>query len=93
MPSKTTGSDVVAPIVHLNGTSRDALIDQLRDAYHALDTAIRAMRAATPHDRDYYISGDPTAGQRARLHHSARVSALESVQDDLVEIVSSIYTQ
>jgi hypothetical protein len=42
------------PIVHLNGTSKDSLLQQYLDAGHALETALEAMHGAYPNGRDYY---------------------------------------
>jgi hypothetical protein len=52
------------PTVHLNGTSRDELISQLRGAMEAVHAAEKALAQAGPHARDYYVVG-PHAIQTA----------------------------
>ncbi len=45
------------PIVHLNGTSKEDLLQQYLDAGHALQAALEAMRGSYPNGRDYYPVG------------------------------------
>ena len=45
------------PIIHLNGTSKDDLLQQYLDAGHALKAALTAMSMAAPNGRDYYPAG------------------------------------
>ena len=80
------------PAVHLNGTSGADLQDQVTDAMLALSDAIKALRAAGPHGRDYYVQGD-TAFRQAHEEYGARIEKLYEVQADLVAISESIYAQ
>lgn len=50
--------NIIVPTIHLNGTSAEELIDQLSCAWLALDDAIKAMRGAAPHGRDYYVQAN-----------------------------------
>ena len=45
------------PIIHLNGTSKEDLLQQYLDAGHAIEAALRAMAKASPNGRDYYPLG------------------------------------
>ncbi len=72
----------VPPIVHLNGTSADALLTQRYEAIDAIEAAGRALAAAAPNDRDYYPDG-PEACQRANAQHRERILALKSIIDAL----------
>lgn len=45
-------SGVVLPIVHLNGTSREQLMEERLNARDALQEALRALCRAAPNGRD-----------------------------------------
>ena len=49
---------MMIPTIHLNGTSRDALLSELESAYIAMQSAIKALSAVTVHGRDYYVQSD-----------------------------------
>lgn len=74
-------SDPITPLVHLNGTSGETLLDENRAAAQAVRAAIDALRAASPNARDYVI--DPSAFPKARDEHRARLEALHVVAVDL----------
>lgn len=80
------------PTIHLNGTSGDELLSQTVDAMLALSDAIKALQAAGPHGRDYYVQGSRVI-DAAMDEHIARIEKLEAVQADLVEISESIHAQ
>jgi hypothetical protein len=44
---------LVLPQVNLNGTSREALVEQQCDVMHALQDVLTKMGAAAPNGRDY----------------------------------------
>ena len=81
------------PTVHLNGTAGADLQDRVTDAMLALHTAIKALQAAGPNGRDYYVQRDVTAFAQAQQQHEDRLARLESVQVELVEISESIDVQ
>jgi hypothetical protein len=81
--------NLMIPTVHMNGTSRKELADQLEHAVRAIDTAMEAMREACPHDRDYYLQG-PTAGPAAREQHRNRLRRLEAVQAEIYTIYEGV---
>lgn len=83
---------MITPTIHLNGTSGTDLMSQTTDAMIALSDAIKALQAAGPHGRDYYVQGD-TAFRQAHEEYGARIEKLYEVQADLVAISQSIYTQ
>jgi len=84
---------MMLPTIHLNGTSGADLQDQVTDAMLALHTAMKALQAAGPHGRDYYVQQDVTAFAQAQQQHWDRLAKLEAVQADLVEISESIHEQ
>jgi hypothetical protein len=72
---------VIAPTVHLGGTSRQDLLDQFMEAGHALSLALSKMREAVPNGRDYTTGGwDELA--LAMHEHSSRVARVQSVMDE-----------
>jgi len=74
---------MIAPVVHLNGTSRQELEGQLEQALHALRAAEKALREAAPHARDYYPHCDPNAFKEAQHNHFKRLDRLQSVRTEL----------
>lgn len=77
------------PTIHLNGTSRDELYDQLLAASAAVRGAISALTAAAPNGRDYYPQGSD-AWPQASAQHSARVQKLVDVREELYELLEHI---
>jgi hypothetical protein len=62
----TTTTTLAVPTIHLNGTSRESLMEDLLGAYHALTEAIAALGRACPNGRDYYPQGnDALSGRRS----------------------------
>ena len=88
-------ADLIVPTVHLNGTAKDVLVQQLFDAVEKLDAAIGAMCQAAPHPRDYYPQdpGNPSAPEpwrKATTAHSRRVAAVDGVRMELRHIAEAI---
>ena len=70
------------PIVHSNGTSREELVDQLREVTRHLRRAQDALALATPNGRDYYPGG-PELFQAARGEHRERALKLADLKDEI----------
>jgi hypothetical protein len=70
------------PLVHMNGTSADELIEQQCDIARALRDALEVMAANGPNARDYYPL-EAGAWERAREQHTARLSAINAVLADV----------
>jgi hypothetical protein len=83
---------VVAPIIHLNGSGRQNLIDALAAAYSAIDSAAEAIKQTAPNGRDYYPAG-PEALEAARKQYTRRIRALRDLQDELNEEIYLIEEQ
>ena len=83
---------MITPTIHLNGTSGADLLSQTTDAMIALSDAIKALRAAGPHGRDYYVQQQANFAE-AQQQHWDRIAKLEAVQADLVAISESIHAQ
>ena len=77
-----TTRTIQCPMIHMNGTSADSLIEDLDAAYTAVGAALDAMRNVGPNGRDYYPL-EAGAWERAREQHSARLSAIRAVLTDV----------
>lgn len=88
----TTRPDVIAPTVHLNGTSGEDLKQQLCDALGALRAAREALRQTAPNARDYYVQDDK-AFPRARDQYYARLAKLGEIQTELETIAEIVCNQ
>ncbi len=88
----TTLSGMVIPACHINGTSKRELVKQLGGARIAIDKAINALAAASPHGRDYYVQDDG-AFRTAVKQHQDRLSRLRAVNQELDDIVYTVDQQ
>ena len=79
---------MIAPTIHLNGTSRDEISRQLEEAYAAVNAAIDALKRAAPNGRDYYPQG-LDAIDRAMDEHFARMLKLQSVADEIENLANA----
>ncbi len=72
---------LVLPIVHLNGTSKQELLEQRETAYAAVQTALDALRGMSPNGRDYY----PVPGrlELALEQHTRRMKTLTDLMKEL----------
>jgi hypothetical protein len=80
---------LILPTVHINGTSKAQLFEDLSTALYAVQAAKEAVQAAAPNGRDYY----PQAGnalQQALAKHAARLHALQTVYDELEAIAEHV---
>jgi hypothetical protein len=87
-----TENRLIVPTVHLNGTSKETLMDQITDAAQALRLAMEAIREAAPNARDYYVQG-PNAFQEVQRQHCARINRLADVYTEYMEIAEAIADQ
>ena len=83
---------LIIPTVHLNGSSRDSLLEQATDAREALYKAIESLYAAAPNGRDYYVQ-ESNAFRAACKQWSDRLDALRDVLKDLQAIALGIADQ
>lgn len=88
-----TTTDVITPTVHLNGTSKDALIKGYHEALTALTAAEKALTETAPHPRDYYVQKDPSAYQRASFAHRARMLRLKETKKEILAIAELVMEQ
>jgi len=83
---------MIAPTVHLNGTSKEALLQLNMNAASAVLAAIRALTEAHPNARDFYVQG-PGAYKQAVDEHVARLDKLQDVLEELSELTEAISDQ
>lgn len=81
--STATEQTIVLPLIHMNGTSKRELLDQLRDVYHAVQEASQKLREAAPNQRDYYPVID--RWQPALAQYRRRSALLQNLADELCQ--------
>lgn len=82
------------PRVHLNGTSKEQLLEAIEEAYAKINDALQALAQTAPNGRDYYVK--PNSGQalnRATDEHITRMEKLRDVQRQLQELAEGIDKQ
>jgi hypothetical protein len=84
------GAEVIAPLLHLNGTGADELQNQLEMTIVRLRHAQREF--FSPNARDFYPQGD-AAVARARAEHDARCEKLKWLLQELEAIADSVQEQ
>jgi hypothetical protein len=80
---------LILPTVHLNGTSRDSLLEGYMAAMDALRLAIQEVQAAAPHARDYYVQAGDTFCM-AQNQHFTRLARLRETLDELNTIAEHV---
>jgi Ser/Thr protein kinase RdoA (MazF antagonist) len=80
------------PLVHLNGTSKKALLEQLQVAANSLYAARKSLYDASPHGRDYYPK-EAGAFKRAAEQHESRIKRLSSVYEELSALMEAVADQ
>lgn len=84
----------ITPLVHLNGTSAQELVDQQRAILDAADPLLKALHAATPNARDYYTKPGPENwAELARRAHAERIKAVHQIMEDALTIAMSVQEQ
>lgn len=78
------------PTIHLNGTSKDALLSQLETAHSALQDALCALSKASPNARDYYVQGNDAFGE-AQNEHRQRLEKVAGVAREIESIYNRLY--
>jgi hypothetical protein len=81
--------ELAVPTVHLNGTSKEDLIEQLLEAGSAVRVAVEKLNAAWPNGRDYYVQS-PRAFAEADAQWNERRKKLLDVMEELAAITERI---
>lgn len=77
------------PTLHLNGTSKERLIDALCNASAALDGAYESLKQTAPNGRDYYPQG-PAAYTKANDEHMDRLRRLDAIKSEVDALTLAI---
>lgn len=83
-------TEVPAPTVNINGTSKDQLMRDHQMARDALRDAVEALKSAAPHGRDYPGSFDL---RNAQSGWRVRMSYLEGFIADMDDLIVAINGQ
>ena len=83
------GTPMMKPTIHLNGTSKQCLIDGYFDVVCALQAATGKVAEHAPNARDYYPQG-PEAYTIARAEHQSRLDRLWAIEREITEILEAI---
>lgn len=84
-PSK---KNLTLPNVHLGGTARTTLLDDITTVQGVLRETIEAMKSIAPHNRDYHL--EPFAINAATDEHRSRVNHLQVVLDELQQLAEHV---
>lgn len=77
------------PTIHLNGTSRESLLEKLGEASETLELASLALKQTSPNGRDYYTQG-ATALNQAIQEHMHRLRRLDAVKEEIDDLIVAI---
>ena len=80
---------MVIPTIHMNGTSRKDLLDQVCNAGSAGRAFIDALAKMSPNGRDYYPQG-LEAFSLADDEHTARIAKVREIMDELTDLCEAI---
>lgn len=77
------------PTIHLNGTSRESLLQQVRRARITGNEFQAALQEMAPHERDYYPQG-PGALAAVSEQHRDRMKKVHEILGELAQIADHI---
>lgn len=77
------------PSIHINGTSRESLLEQVVGACAALRKSLDAIQAAYPNARDYYPQG-PAAYKQAEARHHELYQTVRDVLREYEQLAEAI---
>lgn len=77
------------PTIHLNGTSKQRLIEELMEQSEALRTVLEVLARTGPNARDYYPQG-PGAFEVADNEHTARIRKVFEVKQEVDDLMLEI---
>lgn len=80
---------MMTPTIHMNGTSREDLLEENAVAVVSLQRAFSAVAKAAPNARDYHLQGGDAFG-KALAEHDERLKKIDTVRLELVAIANAI---
>jgi hypothetical protein len=81
---------ILAPTVHLAGTSRVALERGYLSALRSLGLALLDLDAAEPNVRDYPFGAESAQWARAVAEHRGRIERVASVYQEIGALLASV---
>lgn len=84
---------VSPPILNLNGTSAEMLLEQRHKLAQALELARSDLREAAPNGRDWQTVRDPATFKAAQAEHARRDDALRLLIDVVRAEIEAIDAQ
>ena len=86
-------STIIYPVINLNGTSSNELIEQNKAVWSALETALQRMREAMPHGRDFQTAGGMFIAEKAQEQRRGWMAEVEKIQANYVSIIEDLIIQ
>ncbi len=83
---------LATPLVHLNGTPKQSLLDPLLKAYEETAILYHELALTAPNGRDYYPLG-AQAFEAAREEHFNRLTSVQRIREELEELINAIEAQ
>ncbi len=77
------------PTIHLNGDSRETLIEGYCNASNAIEEAYQALKQTSPNGRNFYPQG-PEAMAKAEEEHMGRLRRLDAIKIELTDLIVAI---
>lgn len=82
--------EFMVPMIHLNGSDADDLLDGVVEGMSKLNATIATLRRNGPHMRDYYAYPMEGAFENAQDQHADRLKRVESVLRELEKMAEAI---
>jgi hypothetical protein len=82
--------EFMVPMIHLNGSDADELLDGVTEGMSKLVAAMETLRRNGPHLRDYYAYAMKGAFDAAQEQHADRLKRVESVLKELEKMAEAI---
>ena len=83
---------IVHPTVHLNGTSREELIDQYSGIFTAIRATRQALQNSAPHSRDYPPHGFSSYPE-AREQYQRWTKMLTDLEEEVMNVAVEVAEQ
>lgn len=77
------------PTIHINGTHRNNLLEELSKVSSTLGDTLYAMRRASPNARDYYPQGQEAFAE-AVSEHAGRIERINSVAAEIEAMIEHV---
>lgn len=79
----------MTPIININGTTRESLVEARRNVLTAIDALMEAMNETAPHGRDYV--GEPERYTFDRSIYAARFATLDKLRNEIQDEALAIH--